>query len=155
MKSLRRGIIIVCLILLIPFIMLVFSSFPEGKYYDDQLKDLVKNGQAEVIEINKKINIDDDTIYIYRIINTETETNLRYKILEKPGWSFSASALVIYDDYGKKQHHGGGSSGKIWGEDGLAKYERINKNSKEITIKLEWYDRTGEIVVPLGKGDDE
>lgn len=152
MKSLRRSIIVICLILLSTIILPTFSGLENGKYYSTELKTLVKNGKADVIEVNKKINIDSDTIYIERIINTDKETNLRYKIMEKPGWSFSNSALALYDEKGKKQMKGSLSSGMFWGEDGIISYDRVDKDSKKIIIKLEWYDRTGEVIVPIAKG---
>lgn len=155
MRLMRRSIIVICSILIIPLIILALASFPKGKYFNSNLKVLVKNGKADVIEVNKKIKIDKDTIYIERIINTDTETNLIYKVIEVPGWSFSESALVLYDEKGKKNQKGGESIGKIWGQDGIIIYDRINKNSKKITISLEWFDRRGKVVIPIGKGEDK
>lgn len=152
MKSLRRSIIVICLILLIPIILPNFSGLKNGKYYSDELKTLVKDGKADVFEVNKKIKIGGDTIYIERIINTDKETNLRYKIIEKPGWSFSNSALALYDDKGKKQQRGGELHGTPLGENGIIVYDRVDKDSKKIIIKLEWYDRAGEVVIPIAKG---
>lgn len=137
--------------MMIPILMTIFTGFPKGKYYNKELKALVKKERAEVIEVNRKLNIDGDIIYIERIINTDTETNIRYRTLEKPGWSFPGSVLVLYDDNGKKLIGGSTSSGWLWGQDGLIIYERINKDSKELTIKLEWYDRSGEIIIPIVK----
>jgi len=135
--------------MLIQLLATCLPNFLDEKYYNPELKALVKSGKAEVIEVNKKIKIDKDTIYIERIINTDTQTNVRYKIVEEPGWSFSNIALALYDEKGKKQYQGGGSSGKLWGEDGIISYERIDKASKEIRIKLEWYDRVGEVSIPI------
>lgn len=131
---------------------LIITGFPKGKYFNDELKTLVKSGKADVIEVNKKIHIDNDTIYIERIINTDKSTILRYKIVEEPGWSFPNNALVLYDDKGKKHQGSGTSNGKPWGEDGIISYEKIDKDTKVITIKLEWYDRFGEVVIPIDKG---
>lgn len=155
MKLLRRSIIAVCSIMMVPILMTVFTGFPKGKYYSKELKALVKKGRAEVIEVNRKLNIDGDIIYIERIINTDTESNIRYRTLEKPGWSFPGSVLVLYDDKGKKLIGGYMSSGWLWRQDGIITYERIDKDSKEITIKLEWYDRSGEIIIPINKGGDK
>lgn len=55
MKSLRRSIIVICLILLSTIILPTFSGLKNGKYYSTELKTLVKNGKADVIEVNKKI----------------------------------------------------------------------------------------------------
>lgn len=153
MRVLRRSIIVICSIFLIPLIILVFASFPRGKYFTSNLKAQVKSGKADVIEVNKKIKIDNDTIFIERIINTATETTLRYKVIEAPGWSFSNSALVLYDEKRKKNQKSGESIGKIWGEDGIISYDRIDKESKEITISLEWFDRRGNVVIPIRKGE--
>jgi hypothetical protein len=152
MKPLRRSIIAICLILLFPIILTSFSGLKNGKYYSTELKTLVKNGKADVIEVNRKIKLDSDTIYIERIINTDKETSIRYRIVEKQGWTFSNSALALYDEDGKKQMRGSMGHGTFWGESGIISYDRIDKDSKKITIKLEWYDRTGEVIIPVAKG---
>ncbi len=149
---LRRGIIVFCFILLIPLIINAFSSLSRGKYYSSELKAQVKDGSAEVIEIGKRINIDGDSIFIERIINTDAETNIRYRTFERPGWSFPESAIVLYDEKGKKQRRGSASSGSTFGQDGVIIYDRINEESKEIRIKFEWFDRSGEITVPVYEG---
>jgi hypothetical protein len=152
MKSLRRSIIVICLLLLAPIMISDISYLGNGKYYSTELKTLVKNGKADVIEVNKKIKLDSDTIYIERIINTDEETSIRYRIVEKQGWTFSNSALALYDESGKKQMRGSTGHGTFWGESGIISYDRIDKDSKKITIELEWYDRTGEVVIPIAKG---
>ncbi|MGE5627915.1 MAG: hypothetical protein ACM3X7_07330 [Solirubrobacterales bacterium] len=55
-----------------------FSSLPEGKYYNQNLKDLVNAKKANVIEVGKELKLDQDTLIIRRIINTEDKTYVRY-----------------------------------------------------------------------------
>jgi hypothetical protein len=130
-----------------------FRSLPESKYYNKNLKTLVKAKEAQVIEVGKGMKIDKDTVYIKRIINTSDKTYIRYALIRlEQGWSFSEVALKIFDDKGGEYHYlGGGGSGKIWGQDGLIEIDRINKDSKYLTIKLDWYDRKNELTISLGK----
>lgn len=149
LKLLRRSIIVICLILLIPLIVSFFSRFFYREYYSKDLKQLVKDGKADVIEVNKKIKIDNDTIQIQKIVNTNDSTNLIYRTNESPGWSFSNSALVLYDEKGKKQKNSSEGSMSILGAYGIISYDKIDKDSKKLIVKLEWYDRTGQLVVPV------
>jgi hypothetical protein len=130
------------------------GSIPEGKYYDKTLEAKVENGSVDVVEINKEMKIDNDTIFIQRLIIDEGNIYLRYSTEEEKGWSFSDSALALYDDKGNYlSSSGGGSSEKSWGRDGLIEFEKAEGNCKELTLKLEWYDRQGELKIPLKEGE--
>lgn len=115
-KGLRRTIIVICLLILI---LSGFTSLPESKYYNKNLKVLVNAKEAQVIEAGKGMKIDEDTIFIKRIINTQDNTYIRYAFIRfEQGWSFSEGALKIFDDKGKEYHSmSGSSSGKLWGQD--------------------------------------
>lgn len=130
-----------------------FRCLPESKYYYKSLKVLVDTEQAQVIEVRKGMKIDKDTIYIKRIINSKDKSYIRYAvIMNEQGWSFSEGAMKIFDDKGKEYHSmSGGWSGKLWGQDGILEIDRINKDSKYITLKLDWYDRKNELTISLGK----
>lgn len=65
-KSLRRAIITICLIILT---ISGLESLPESKYCNKDLKTLVNTKKANVIEVGKEMKIDEDTILIKRIIN--------------------------------------------------------------------------------------
>ncbi|GFZ30285.1 hypothetical protein CSC2_08110 [Clostridium zeae] len=109
--------------------------------------------KAQVIEVNKDMKIDKDTISIKRIINTDDKTYIRftYKILEQ-GWSFPTSAINLYDDKGRQYKYKGGEAiGKIWGQDVLIEVEKIDEDAKSITLKLNWYDRKAEMTISLDK----
>lgn len=124
---------------------------PEGKYYNKELKVIVNKGDAQVIEVGEGMKFDRDTIYIKRIINTKDSSYLRYSLIRlEAGWTFSEGALKVYDDRGKEyKHWGGGSSGKIWGQEGLIEIEKIDSGAKFLIIKLDWYDRKNEIQISL------
>ncbi|MBK1812329.1 hypothetical protein JHL18_17025 [Clostridium sp. YIM B02505] len=109
--------------------------------------------KAQVIEVNKDMKIDNDTISIKRIINTDDKAYIisTYKPSEL-GWTFSTSAIEIYDDKGRQyKYRGGEDKGKIWGQDQLTEFDRIDKETKAITLKLDWYDRKAEMTISLDK----
>lgn len=149
-KRLRRAIIAICLVILT---ISGFESLPESKYGDKSLKTLVNTKKAQVIEVGEEMKIDKDTILIKRIINTEDKTYIRYALVRfEQGWSFSGGAINIFDDKGNQyRYNGGQSSGKLWGQDGLISFDRINEDAKYITLKLEWYDRKNEMKILLEK----
>ncbi|GKU24170.1 hypothetical protein CFB3_23820 [Clostridium folliculivorans] len=132
----------------------IFTNLPESKYYDKELKELINQKKAQVIEVNKDMKIDKATISIKRIINTKDKTYIRstYKASEL-GWSFSTTNVIkVFDDKGKQyQYRGGENIGKIWGQDELMEVERINEDAKYLTLKLEWYDRKAEMRISLDK----
>lgn len=128
-------------------------SIPESKYYEKDLKAMVNEKKAQVIEVGKGMKIDKDTIFIERIINTQDKTYIRYALIRfDQGWSFSESAIKIFDDKGKQYQKKSGSwKGKFWGQDGLFEIDKINNDVKYITLKLDWYDRKDEMKISLGK----
>jgi hypothetical protein len=130
-----------------------FSSLPESKYFNKNLKTLVKTKEAQVIEVGKAMKIDKSTIYIKRIINTSDKTYIRYSFIRlEQGLSFPDGEFKVFDNIGKEYHYEGGeSSSKIWGQDGLIEIDRIDKNSKHITIKFDRFDRKNELTISLGK----
>lgn len=149
-KGLRRTIIVICFILLA---LSGFSCLPASKYYNKDIKKLVAENKAQVIEVGKGMKIDNDTIYIKRIINTKDRTYIRYSYIRKElGWSFPLNTIKIFDDKGKEyRHQSGTSSGKLWGQDALDEVEKLDKDAKYITLKLDWYDRKNELKISLGK----
>jgi len=149
MKVLRRAIILICLLFLIRA---AVFAWPEGKYYDVNLKNKVKNNKATVIELNKKGNFDGNTFAAQRIINTSDETYLRYRLIsDGRGWSFSSS-IKLFDENNKEYISlTGGHHGKIWGTEGLATFEKLPENTKEITLVVESFDRKLELKIPLNK----
>lgn len=147
-KGLRRTIIVICLIVLA---ITGFLSIPSGKYYNAGVKKLVKENEAEVIEVGKSMKIDNDKIFINRIINTEDETYIRYKFIRfEQGWSFPEGDIKVFDDKLQEYlYHGSQSSGKLWGQEGIFRVDRIPDDVQYITLKLDRYDRKAEMKISL------
>lgn len=99
------------------------------------------------------MKVDNDTVLIKRIINTQDKTYIRYALIRlEQGWSFSEEAIKITDDKGKQYNgRGGGWSGKMWGQDGLIELDRISEDAKYLTFNLEWFDRKDELRISLEK----
>jgi hypothetical protein len=150
MKGLRRAIIVICVLLLG---VKVFQNLPESKYYFEDLKTLVDTKKAQVIEVGKGMKIDKDTVFIKRIINTQDNTCIRYTFIRlEQGWSFPDSTIKMFDDKGRQYlYDSAGSSGKMWGQDGLIMFDRLNDDVKYITLKIDCYDIKSELKISLGK----
>lgn len=151
MKVFRRSIIIICSVLLIPIIV---SSIPSGKYFDSYWKKEMTSNNAKVIEVNKSWKIDNASIIIQSVILNDKYAYIRSRYVSfERGWSFPLQAIEIYDDKGKKYMNVGSvGEGKLWGEEGMAKYEKIPKDCKEIILKLKYYDRKVEMKIPCKRG---
>lgn len=149
-KIIRRSIIVICLLLLIP---VISQLLPERKYLRTDIANMVRNGNAKAIEVNQSAKIDMDTLIIKSIINTSDETYIRYRVLEPgQGWNFPVSALKMYDEKGNSyMWNGGTGQGKLWGEECFYSYQKISSSSKEMVLKFEWYDRSVELRIPLEK----
>ncbi len=147
MKIIRRGIIVICLLYLIGY---GIDFLPESKYYDKELERLVKQGKAQVIEVDKSFNIDDAKIHVKRLINTDKYTYVRYSYIRKEeGWSFVGN-IQLFDDKGKEYFcSAGGMNGKPWGEDGRQRFDKLDEDAKYVLIKIEHYDRKNEIKISL------
>ncbi|MGU8760461.1 DUF5643 domain-containing protein [Clostridium perfringens] len=150
-KVIRRLIILVCLITLC---FIGFICLPKSKYYFKDIRSLVNEVKAEVIEPNQKIKIDDDYLIIKRIINTEGESYIRYKQVRTTlGWSFSESIFRIFDDNGEEYIKTSiSSSTSFWVTEGLILLDKkIKEDKKYLIIKIDWYDRQNKIKIPLNK----
>lgn len=151
-KKLRRTIIVICSIIIA---LHVFLSIPKGKYFHDNLRDLVKSNKAEVLEVGKSLKLDNDKILIKRIIICEDEIHIRYAyVAHEEGWSFSGISLKIYDDNGNLyESQSASSTGRSWGSDGLITVDNDRK-TQSLTLKIDHYDRHSELTVPLIKEGD-
>lgn len=149
-KVLRRTIIVICLIILG---LNIYTNSQVSKYYYDDIKKLVEENKAVVIEVNKSIPLDKDKIVINRIIRTSEKTYIRYTINKREnGWSFPFQAIKIYDDKNHLiQYSAMGSSSRFLREDGIVECKALPENAKYLVMRLEWFDRKGELRVSLGK----
>lgn len=128
-------------------------SLPKSKYYDKNIKKLVDEKKAQVIEVGKKLKIDKENIVINRIINTQDKTYIRYTFTRiEPGWSFPAAVIKVFDDKGRKyESQGAESSINICRQEGIINFDRVKKDAEYIILKLEWYDRKSQLKISLGK----
>jgi len=150
LKIIRRGIIVICLIYLIGY---GKECIPESKCYYENLETLVKKGEAQVIEVDKSLNIDNAKIHINRLISTDEDSYIRYSYKRKEeGWSFGGGGFKLIDDKGKEYSgYGAASHGKPWGQDGITKIDRLDDDIKYLIIQIELYDRKDEIKISLEK----
>lgn len=151
MEKVRRSLIVILVIILIPSI---FMSIPNSnKQY---------NKDATKIKINKIMKIDNDRLLINNIVFDDDYNYINYALLRKnPGWSFSASIIKIYDDKGNEIiNNGGNSSSKTWGQQGIMVLEKFSlKEVDSLLLKFQFHDRESELLIDLkkagGKGEKE
>ncbi|WP_223701210.1 DUF5643 domain-containing protein [Sutcliffiella deserti] len=148
----RRIIIIVCLLALVPNLISLATS-PFDSVLPDEVKRQIKSGDAKAVKLNEEISFGQDTIHLQQLVFLEDETVLQFKVRKKEqGWSFPDGALKIVDSEGETlTMRGGGSSGTPGGSDNLNYYEKLPWDTNEITISIEWYDRSYEEVISLQK----
>lgn len=139
---------IVCLIILLPS---VFFSIPDRKYCSTKLEELVKIEKAQVVEINKKGDIDNYKFIVNRIINTNNDTYIKYTYIgDGFGWPLWTSNFTIIDNENRiYQGVNGGSSEKLWGQQGLIIFERIDENKSPFFLVYNKFDREMKIPISL------
>lgn len=152
-KLISKGSVIIRAVIVIFFIMLIphlVGYWPEGKYRDSAIEELVESGQAEVYELGSKIHIDHDVLTIDRLVISSEHIYLIYTIKKaESGWTFPDSSLKLVDRDGKELFgKGGGSSGKYRGEMGVQIFNKAEGDTdpKEgLTLQYEWYDREAKL----------
>ncbi|UOQ86913.1 DUF5643 domain-containing protein [Gracilibacillus salinarum] len=137
----RRLIIIVCIIVLIPNIVSFFSGMTNG--LPENIENKVNNGDAVLIDLDKKVNLEGDDILFKHLVLAPEETSLILEVhKEENGWSFPESALELKDDKGNSYPvTSSSSSGETWGQYTVVHYEPLAANVETIEIKFEWFDR--------------
>ncbi|WP_273319806.1 hypothetical protein [Vallitalea guaymasensis] len=144
MKILRRVIIVICMMFILSKSTILLPD-SEGKYSDE----------AIIYDINKNMLIDNDKFVVDRFIIDDGKTYMEYKLIRiEQGWSFSETALQIKNDENEIfEYRGGGSSSKLWGEQGVLEFSKI-EITDNIIIKYEQYDRIFEMTVDTSKEGD-
>ncbi|RSK27546.1 hypothetical protein EJF36_12025 [Bacillus sp. HMF5848] len=148
-KWIPRLIIITSIFTLYPNIVGLFSVFERDIPKD--IMNQIEAGYATMIEIDKEMYVDHDTIHLKYLVYSEEETLLFYDIRKKEqGWSFPGIALQLIDETGYKyQGSGGSSSGMVWGESCINDYEPLPKEIQTIVIRYKWYDREFQTEINL------
>lgn len=132
----------ICIIILSQSIILAIPNF-EDDYSDDSI----------VYKINKSLSIDNDKFIVERLIMDDKDIYIEYKLITfEKGWTFPDSAITLINSKGKElQGRGSFSSGKIWGEQGVLKYDCDIKDGETIIVRFEWYDRKSDLLIHLSK----
>lgn len=141
MKKIRRILITILTILLIPSILMSIPS-PTIKHSEHATK----------ISINKFMKIDKDLLLIHKIVIDDKNSYLKYTVFRsKLGWNFGDHALKIYDDKRNEiPHMGGRYYPKMWGGQGIIELEKISLNEvKYLLLKYEHYDRKSQKIIQL------
>lgn len=142
MKIVRRIITFICILFLIPEIFRVIPNL-KVEYSDKSI----------IYEINQSLLIDNDKFIVNRLITDDNYTYIEYKVIRfEEGWSFPESAISLIDSKGKKlQQRGSHSSGKVWGSEGVIKFEPAIKDVEPIILRFECYDRRYDLSLKLSK----
>ncbi|WP_058307662.1 hypothetical protein [Gracilibacillus massiliensis] len=152
-KFIRRTLIIVALLLLVPDILAgIKGVLPVS--IPDNLEAKINASEAIHYEIDKEAQVGADHIYFKHLIISDEATILIYKIKKgEQGWSFSESAMYLTTAEGKSYEFNGGSSSH-WGyiSSSVSGFEKIPIDTESITIEYEWYDRSFQVDVPIDNG---
>ncbi|SES02449.1 hypothetical protein SAMN04487944_11580 [Gracilibacillus ureilyticus] len=151
----RRLIIIVCAIALIPNIISFFSGLTNG--LPERVKSEVENGDAVLIDLDKKVNLENDEILFKHLVLAPQETSLIFEVhTNENGWSFPDSALILTDRQGNIYRKTSGSaSGHTWGQYRINHYEPLKTDVETIVLDFEWFDRKFQTEFSVDQGDLE
>ncbi|GGM38387.1 hypothetical protein GCM10011351_25610 [Paraliobacillus quinghaiensis] len=151
-KWIRRLIIIACVIALIPNIYSFFSSLTNG--LPEGIKEKVNNGDAVLIDLDKKINLENDEISFKHLVVAEDETSLIFEVrTNESGWSFPENALELRDKQGNTYRGtGGSSSGHTWGRYAINQYEPLKADVETLVVEFDWFDRMFQTEFSLDQG---
>lgn len=151
-KTLRRGIIIICGIMTLIW---VFQNLPTNNYGFGITQKNINNIAVIQINVNQKEKIDNRTIIVRKItVDKDRNIHIQFRsILFPPGWSFGWNTFRLYDDKGREYKPGGSyASGKMWGEDTVISYEGpLKQDAKELILEYDQYNRHMKFVIPIGK----
>ena len=137
----RRLIIVACVIVLIPNILSFFSALTNG--LPKELKEKVNNGDAVLIDLDKKVDFENDEILFKHLVLAPDETSLIFEVNpNENGWSFPDSALKLKDNQGNSyQRTSGSSSHYLGGQYTINHYEPLAAGVESIVLEFEWFDR--------------
>lgn len=143
MKKIRRTLITILIIILIPSILMAIPGV--HKQYS---KDATK------IKVNKIMKIENDRLIINSIVFDDDYTYINYSLLRKyPGCNFPSGLIKIYDDKGNEiTNNGGNCSSKTWGQQGIMVLEKFSlKEVDSLLLKFQLFDIESELLIDLKK----
>ncbi|MGP4108498.1 DUF5643 domain-containing protein [Virgibacillus sp. L01] len=143
MKWIRRLIIVIALIILIPdIIILTVSTFDRDIPKDIQKQ--VDSGEAKMIDLDKEVTIGQDKIRFKHLVLSDDETTLIYEVhTEEIGWTFPSEALDLKDENGNTYNgRSGSSSSQSWGEFIIHTYKPLKDDVETVIIDFQWFDKS-------------
>ncbi|WP_163539564.1 hypothetical protein [Gracilibacillus sp. YIM 98692] len=148
----RRLIIIGCVIALIPNIISFFSGLTNE--LPENIKGKVNNEDAVLIDLDRKVNFENDEILFKYLVLAPDETSLIFEVhSNENGWSFPGSALELKDKQGNTYRiTSGSSSGHTWGQYTINNYEPLEAGVETIVVDFEWFDRMFQTEFSLDQG---
>ncbi|WP_026477814.1 hypothetical protein [Alkaliphilus transvaalensis] len=150
----RAAIIFVCVMAIIPGLVL---RFPNGKYYDEEMKAMVKDGRAEVVEYKIKGELDGSSFIVQRLIYTDDLVYIRYSTnVANVFYGFPDDKLRFFDNRGieyKKSNDVNKSSLGLRGHEGLIAFKKPKDSIaiEYLMLVYEAFDRRMEIKLPVGE----
>ncbi|MBU8907471.1 hypothetical protein [Desertibacillus haloalkaliphilus] len=148
----RRLIISACVIALIPNMISFFSGLTIDLPKD--IKSKVNNGDAVLIDLDKKVTLENDEILFKHFVVAPDKTSLIFEVhANENGWSFPESAIELKDKQGNTYRMTSSySSGYTWGQYMVNHYEPLEAGVETIVVDFEWYDRTFQTEFSLDQG---
>lgn len=149
-KTLRRGIIIICGIMTLIWLI---HNLPGNNYGFGVTQKDINDIAVTQITVNQKAKIDNRTIIVRKIsIDKDRDIHIQVRsVLFPPGWSFRWNVFRLYDDKGREYKPDGSyGSGKIWGKDAVINYEGpLKQDAKELILEYNQYNRHIKFVIPI------
>jgi hypothetical protein len=151
----RRGIIVIFAILLVPR---ALAFVPDTRGDKENIKALKQDGPVTEYEIDKTMAIDQDRFTVNELYWTPKQTVIRYtyRTQDPAGWSLPQMAFKLYGPQGEEYpFDSSSSSGSPWGSTGFIYYDSSKELPPSLNLVYEWYDRRAELNLPLRKGGEK
>ncbi|UOQ85776.1 DUF5643 domain-containing protein [Gracilibacillus salinarum] len=149
-KIIRRSIIIISIILLLPEIFAIIIGLIPVKI-PDNIKNKIAAGEAVHYKIDQSFSLNNQTLYLKHLILMKGNTTIIYKVKSaETGWHFSSSRLQLKDEKGNVYaYNGARSTGNSKMTSNVSGFEPIPLGAQSVFVQYKWYDRFFEIEIPL------
>ncbi|QMV39996.1 DUF5643 domain-containing protein [Cohnella cholangitidis] len=151
----RRGIIVIFAILLVPR---AIAFVPDSRGDKENIKALKQDGPVTKYEVHQTMAIDQDRFTVNELYWTPKQTVIRYtyRTQDAGGWSLPQIAFKLYGPQGEEyKFDSSSSSGSPWGSTGFIYYASSKEPPTSLNLVYEWYDRRAELNLPLQKGGEK
>ncbi|WP_182199308.1 hypothetical protein [Paraliobacillus salinarum] len=115
----------------------------------------VNDGDAILIGLDKKIDLDNDKILLRHLVIAADATTLIFEVHpDENGWTFPEGALTLKDKQGNTyKNKASYASGYTWGQYIVSDYPPLEDGVEAITLDFEWFDRSFQKEIPLNQGE--